>query len=658
MTREDRVLQFASPGFDAFLEEVFLALLHGAALVPRTSEMMADFAIFTAGLVHEKISVADLPTAFWRGWTAWLARTPGCFPECLRCVIIGGEAATEAALASWRSIAPDGCQLWNTYGPTEATIVATAHPLHRWPAGRSGDPPIGQPLEGMAVRVAGRDGSPRPPGLVGEIWISGCGVSPGYWQRPDLDAVFVTRGTKRWYRSGDLAAWNGDGDLVFLGRMDDQIKLRGHRIEPDEVRRQVERIEGVRTAHVALAGQPPMLTAWIVPTSADAELPLRVRQSLAARLPSAMVPAAIIPVAELPLTSRGKVDRRRLPEPAPLETTASEDPMTAWACRVFAEILERPVSEIDPEREFQRQGGDSISALELALRLRDAGLSIEPGDLAHDSSPSAVARRFSQPSKSHPTRWEPIVVLRPGKAGYPPLVLIHATPGDVLGYGNLAAELPDHLPCWGIVSRALHEPERPHRSIPAMAADYLKELQARLGDAPFVLGGWCYGGLVAYEMACTLHRMNRPPPLRLLLIETWCPQPASRVRALRLRLQQARAFLGLAADHRRGYLRQKLENRRVTPAETPASETRRDATFRYNLAAALGFRADPYPLPVDLFLTQATANDTLPLPEGGWSALAKNRTIHPCAGGHADLLHPPNVGTLAAQIASLFPSPI
>jgi thioesterase domain-containing protein len=96
----------------------------------------------------------------------------------------------------------------------------------------------------------------------------------------------------------------------------------------------------------------------------------------------------------------------------------------------------------------------------------------------------------------------------------------------------------------------------------------------------------------------------------------------------------------------------------VTPAETPASETRRDATFRYNLAAALGFRADPYPLPVDLFLTQATANDTLPLPEGGWSALAKNRTIHPCAGGHADLLHPPNVGTLAAQIASLFPSPI
>jgi thioesterase domain-containing protein len=233
------------------------------------------------------------------------------------------------------------------------------------------------------------------------------------------------------------------------------------------------------------------------------------------------------------------------------------------------------------------------------------------------------------------------------------LVLIHATPGDVLGYGNLVAELPDDLPCWGIVSRALHEPQRPHQSIPEMAADYLEALHTRLGDSPFALGGWCYGGLVAYEMACLLARTGRPPPLRLLLIETWCPRPSAPIRAFRLRWQQALTLLRLPPPRLLAYLRHKLDARRTTAPSSAPSTPRRTATLARNLAAAQRYRAGPYRLPVDLFFAPDMAPDILPLPEGGWSVLAEQRTVHFCGGGHADLLHPPHARQLAAQMAAL-----
>jgi thioesterase domain-containing protein len=391
-----------------------------------------------------------------------------------------------------------------------------------------------------------------------------------------------------------------------------------------------------------------------VTTTAGVDLAETVRTALAAALPPAMVPAQVVPVDALPLTSRGKVDRARLPLPAaPGDRVAVEDPMVAWVCRLFAGVLRRPLPEVEPAVDFQRQGGDSILAMELVLGLRDAGLAVEPGDLARDSSPRAIARRFSGATTPAVDHWEPVVVLRPGRAGVPPLVLIHATPGDVLGYGNLAAALPDDLPCWGIVSRALHEPGRPHRTIPEMAVAYLEAIRARRGGAPFALGGWCYGGLVAYEMACLLHRTGQPAPLRLVLIETGSPPPAGLRATLRWHLLRARALLGQRPSRLAGYLRRKVALRRADTAVDPAPSTpRRSATVAWNMAAVRQYRAGPYPLPLDLFLTADPGSDTLALPDGGWTVLAPVRTVHPCAGGHADLLHPPHVATLAARLAA------
>jgi thioesterase domain-containing protein len=251
-------------------------------------------------------------------------------------------------------------------------------------------------------------------------------------------------------------------------------------------------------------------------------------------------------------------------------------------------------------------------------------------------------------------RWEPLVVLRPGHQGIPPLVLIHATPGDVLGYGNLAAALPDELPCWGIVSRALHEPGRPHLALPEMARDYLDVLRTQLGDAPFALGGWCYGGLVAYEMACTLERAGKPAPLRLLLLETSCPRPAATLRALRWQLLHLRALLTLRPERRTAYLRRKIGlGPPPAPVDSPPSTPRRSATLARNMEAVARYRAGPYRRPIDLFLTTDPGIDALPLPAGGWSVLAPARTVHLSEGSHTDLLHPPHVADLARRVALL-----
>jgi thioesterase domain-containing protein len=298
--------------------------------------------------------------------------------------------------------------------------------------------------------------------------------------------------------------------------------------------------------------------------------------------------------------------------------------------------------------------------MEFAVRLREAGLAVEPGDLARASSPRAIARRFFQPAVPSADRWEPIVVLRPGRENTPPLVLIHATPGDVLGYGNLAAELPDHIPCWGVVSRGLHEPNRPHVSLTAMAGDYLDILHARLGDAPFALGGWCYGGLVAYEMACALFRARRTPPIRLLLFETWSPLPRATCQALRFRALQFRTLVTLSPPHLLAYLRHKLKPRPATdldPDESAPAPPRRSVAFQHNMAAARPYRAEPYPLPVDLFFTVDSGVEALPLPDGGWPILAPSRTAHFCEGNHASLLHPPHAARLATHIAALLANP-
>lgn len=659
-SKSDRVLQFASLGFDAALEEILGTLLAGACLVPREEFILESFERYQEFLITNKITIADLPTAYWAGWCAWLDANKTNPPAGVRAVIIGGEKAGAGSTDAWRRACGGGIPVFNTYGPTETAIVATAAPLVI-PADGS-DPPIGRPLPGLNVRIVDAAGRTAPSNRPGELWLGGAGVGLGYLKRPEATAaVFVPGGRPgipAWYRTGDVASMDENGVLHFLGRVDDQVKIRGKRIEPDEIRARLETVDGVRQAHVGapLIEGRRQLVAWVVATSSEEA----IRTALRRELPGWMVPAAFVFLDSLPLNARGKVDRRALPAPVlpeEEEESGSEDSLETWMASVFAEVLGIEPSSVRRSADFAEQGGDSLSAMILATRLAKAGVDLQPGELAVDSSPRLLAERIRQGYGKSRTSWEPILQLRSGDPGKTPLVLIHATPGDVLGYANLATELPPSLPCIGLVSKGLHLPDQAHGSIEEMAAAYIEALRPRLNGHPWILGGWCYGGIVAYEMARQLVAAGEPAPF-VILIEAFAEKPADPSQAVRLKLAKLGGLLKMPMKSRISFLRQRFAGKETSaaPAKPEDDGFSRSVIYQANMRAIDSYSPQPYQGDLHVLLSDED-DGGVPVKHGGWHVLGARCVTHRITGGHHLALRPPHVSALAAMLVSLLESP-
>ncbi|MDO0924515.1 non-ribosomal peptide synthase/polyketide synthase [Streptomyces sp. TG1A-8] len=390
----DRVLQFASPSFDASVLELCVSLLSGASLVtgeegPLVGERLAEV------LAGRRVTHALIPPAA-------LATVPpeaaGALP-CLRTLIVGAEACPADLVQTW---AP-GRRMINSYGPTEATVVATwTGPL----SPGEGAPPIGRPSGATRVRVLDSALRPVPPGVTGELYVAGPGLARGYLGRPGLTAQrfvadpFGAPG-ERMYRTGDLVRWGADGALRFAGRADDQVKLRGFRIEPGEIEGALRRSPLVRDAVVVVRADargdggdgpagPARLVAYVVPARDSAD-PLperapagRLREHLAELLPPHMVPSVFVPLERLPLTPNGKTDRRALPAPGPAQ--AADGPRTAprtdterRIARIWADVL--GIEEVGADDNFFALGGDSILSMQVVSRLRRDGLHLATRDL-------------------------------------------------------------------------------------------------------------------------------------------------------------------------------------------------------------------------------------------------------------------------------------
>jgi amino acid adenylation domain-containing protein len=367
----DRVLQFASLSFDTSGEEIWPALAAGATLVLRSEEMVSSMPHFLRELERLEITVLDLPTAFWH---EMVLTEELHLPRCLRLVIIGGEEARADRLALWHRRVGSAVRLINTYGPTETTIVATRRELAGLTPG--GTVPIGRPIQGVRAYVLDRHFAPMPPGVRGELWVGGSGVARGYLGRPDLTAdrfrpdPFEPCGA-RLYRTGDLAFLRPDGDLVFAGRADRQVKLRGYRIELGEIEAALVALSGVREAAVVARGD--LLVAYVV-----GDLPADVlRQGLRERLPDYMVPASFVALEALPLTPSGKVDRKALPAPeghrAEEGSRSPRTPVEATLAGLFVEILgaERTGGRVGVADSFFDLGGHSLLATRLVAAVRD-----------------------------------------------------------------------------------------------------------------------------------------------------------------------------------------------------------------------------------------------------------------------------------------------
>lgn len=655
----DRVLQFPSLGFDASLEDILGTMMAGAMLVPRDESVVEGFDRFHRFLEKFEITVADLPTAYWAAWSGWLAQRRQSPPEVLRAVIIGGEKASVVSTQAWIEATNGSVPVLNTYGPTEASIAATFSRLFLPETGE--DPPIGRPMPGMTVRLMDALGRPAAPGVSGEIILGGVGVGLGYLDRPEATAKvfgFEPQNPERpaWYRTGDLGWRDESGLLHYVGRVDDQVKIRGKRIEPGEIRAVLESHPDVEQAYVGTRTLNENLTlvAWLVaPGHGDGEV---FEHFLQRELPSWMVPSHLVILESLPLNERGKVARRELPDPQPKEIgDAKVTPLEKWLQTVFAEVLRVDRRQVDPDLDFAAQGGDSLSAMTLTSRLNQAGINFEPGELVADSSPRALARRIDEDYGKARTKWDPVIRLRLGDPERSPLVLIHPTPGDVLGYANLITELPSDIPCLGVVSRSLHLPHQPHYTIEEMAKSYIEELRPHLEGKRWILGGWCYGGVVAYEMARQLVENGEPAPL-LLVIEGWAESPASSLRRWRLRLAKLEAFLRAGSSRRKAWLRGRLRKVAAEPVE-PGHESgdisNRSAAWTTNTQAIDRYEPLPYEGKMELFLTVAEDSAKLPIKKGGWHVLGTKVGVNYHTGTHDRVLRPPFVSGLAAHLASI-----
>lgn len=388
LTARDRVLQFASVSFDTAVEEIFPCLIAGATLVLRTTGMVDSVSVFLECCRAWRITVLDLPTAYWHEVVTRMESEGLTCPDSVKTVVIGGERVLPHIVRRWTQLVGTGRRLLNTYGPTETTVAATVADLTGWggPGGSAEEVPIGRAIPGASVYILDRLRQPVPIGVMGELYIGGVGVARGYRGRPDLTEdkfvldPFVVRPGGRLYRTGDLARWRQDGQLDYRGRADRQVKIRGYRIELEEIEAVLNRQPDLEQAVVDVREDQPgdkRIVAFIVPRPHSRSGLVELREQLRLHLPAPMIPSSFVELQALPLTANGKVDRRALQvdqdsRTAKVELTSSyQAPRNATEqllADIWGEILH--VRDVGVHDNFFELGGHSLLATQLVSRIQ------------------------------------------------------------------------------------------------------------------------------------------------------------------------------------------------------------------------------------------------------------------------------------------------
>ncbi|MDF0668409.1 MAG: amino acid adenylation domain-containing protein [Nitrospira sp.] len=371
----DRVLQFASISFDVAAEECFPTWAAGATVVLRPNESVPAFADFEQFIADHGLTVLNLPTPYWAEWIEAIEHSGTALPRSLRLVIVGSEKALPDRLVRWQRLAGDRIAWCNSYGPTETTITASYFMPERQKDWMSASTvPIGRPIANVQLYVLNPALQPVPIGVAGELYIGGVGLARGYHLQPARTAekfipdCFSHEPGRRLYRTGDKVRRLADGNVEFLGRYDDQIKIRGFRVEPAEIEFRVRQHPAVKDAKIlqeffqewndqpgvpagARTGEP-QLVGYVVPRAEGGVAAQDLRSFLADRLPGYMIPTAWVCLDAFPLTSRGKVDRQALrnlagripmaePLSAPLQTDTERAIADIWKAVLGLETVGR-----------------------------------------------------------------------------------------------------------------------------------------------------------------------------------------------------------------------------------------------------------------------------------------------------------------------------
>ncbi|RKG93765.1 type I polyketide synthase [Corallococcus terminator] len=443
----------------------------------------------------------------------------------LRKLMLGGEALPPSIIKDLASLP---CELHNMYGPTETTIWSSTSRVHGEDAIT-----IGKPIANTQFYILDERKQPVPVGVIGELYIGGEGLARGYHDQPALTVErflpdpFSGCPGARMYRTGDHARFLPDGHVKFFGRVDQQMKIRGHRIEVEEIERSLAQHPRVRDVVVVVrevSSGDKRLIAYMTPASGHAG-PVS-SEDLAAflrkRLPAPMVPSDFVMLEQFPQTANGKVDRKALPavESLPLKRAQYVAPSTPTELRltqIWEDLLQK--KPIGIQDGFFALGGHSLLAVRLIARIRKEFsqefhiASLLTGDTIETQARMLDANRAPKPAQT------PLIMLRQGDRAAP-LFLMHPTGGDVSCYGPLATQMESGRPVYALRAVA---PAEGCETLEQRAAWYLAQVRAVQPRGPYLLGGWSTGGIFAYEMARQLCEAGEEIE-RLVLLDSWTPE--------------------------------------------------------------------------------------------------------------------------------------
>jgi amino acid adenylation domain-containing protein len=684
LSAEDRMLCLSSCASSACIKEIYGPLLNGGALflVDLEREGLAQLPGLMA---RDGITVCHAVVTVFRNLVSAL-REGDYFPQ-LRVMRLGSEAVTRRDVELFRQHFPRGCVLVNGYGATE-TGTTLANYLDHDTAITDSTVPIGYPVDGIDVLLLDEAGEPIcEPGRIGQIAARSEYMSPGYWRRPDAtDAVFRPgpAGSGRMYLTGDMGFFKPNGCLVYAGRKDFQVKIRGNRVEVADIELALVESPSVKEAVVIKRDDQPedrSLVAYLVPRDPDRHpMVPELRGWLKGRFPEYAMPASFVILDGLPVTPTGKVDRKALPAPTAdrpdvgCACVPARNAIEAQLVELWEELLRvRPIGVHD---NFFDLGGSSLVAAQLFVKIgrmfrKDLPLST----LIHSGTIDALARLIGADDKPLPAQRHRCLVPIQPRGSRPAFYCVHGIGGEVVSLERLAKLLGPDQPFYGFQARALSN-EAPHRTIEEMATAYVEELVHFQPVGPYFIGGYSCGAAVAYEMAQQLRKMGREVGLLVLIDQrrpnldptiAWTPSALVRVLAnvpgwlaydlLHSRpaeiLSRVRVKAGMVGRAIKARLRRAAAVAEVADMFEMARIPENYRTLlQINFRALRAYVPRPYPGKVAMFIARAQPLLRWHEPLMGWKGLLTGDTeYHALPGAHSNFVGEPYVHLLAHTLA-------
>jgi amino acid adenylation domain-containing protein len=660
LERRGRVAQTASQCFVISVWQLLAPLLVGGSVHIAGESTVHDPKLLLRFVARERIAVLEVVPSLLRGMLDSLTAAGGTMDlSSLRWLIVTGEACAPDLSYRWLELVPH-TRLLSAYGPTECSDDVAHYRMAKPDVRPSLALPIGRPIANTRIYVLDHRGRPTAQGVAGELCVAGRGIGRGYLGLPARTAeVFVPdplsgEPGSRLYRTGDLVRCLPDGCLDFLGRLDHQVKIRGFRIELGEIEAVLVALAGVREAVVVPREDTlgdKRLAAYVVgDVAADA-----LRQSLRERLPSYMVPAAFVMLAALPLTPNGKIDRRALSLPdLPVRVVPEaglirpRNPLESRLALLWRELLR--AGEVGVREDFFALGGNSFTAIQLLTKVeRMCNVTVPLSEFF--SGPTIEQLAEALRSRGWQSLAAPNLVALRGEGSRLPFFCVPPAGSTALQFRGLASLLAREQPFYALQPDGMDGETPPHARVEEIAAHYLRAMRSVQPVGPYLLGGRCTGGIIAFEMAQQLVAMGEEVALLAILdtilLPAWIrkgarpPSPAKPLwrSVLRIPHHLLQGRLSLVARAVDAELKV-LFNRRFRGARR---------VFVAHLSAATEYMPRIYPGRVTLFRSKSERR--VPDYQDFWAELAGGGLdVRALPGDHDSLLNQPSLGILAQQL--------